>query len=407
MKRWFVDPQPQPAARAAGARPRDSWPSAPRRRGAAASRSIRRTSPVIVAKEVDHVTAPRIWPTGSSGPIRLSADRPARSSAGVRGLPHSDGRERAAGLAARSRGSRATRGSSSTRTAGSTPHRPGSCSWRTASRVSTPSSAASTSGRTRSCFPRLAETPTPEEAARDARIRQISLHFGGPAAGRRGGRLPGRRVPCPRSISRRAGARTQAGGEEAEGRLLTCPCRFPRTKGAPTAAACHRCRPARSGGGGASRCWRSSSRPCSARPRPGVWYVEALWFDSLGFSSVFWRTLTWKAGLFARLCGRDASRARRRPWAMRPRRLGRPHGLRQRPAGHVLARAARDDRAAGARRRWWRSSPGPTMMERVDDVRPVLEPADWGDAGRCRGGRSRSSVSRSTSICSRCRSCSC
>jgi rhodanese-related sulfurtransferase len=28
-------------------------------------------------------------------------------------------------------------------------------------------------------FPRLAEKPTPEEAARDAKIREISLHFGG------------------------------------------------------------------------------------------------------------------------------------------------------------------------------------------------------------------------------------
>jgi len=34
-------------------------------------------------------------------------------------------------------------------------------------------------GKDQILFPRIAEHPTPEEVARDARIREISLHFGG------------------------------------------------------------------------------------------------------------------------------------------------------------------------------------------------------------------------------------
>ena len=45
-------------------------------------------------------------------------------------------------------------------------------------------------------FPRLAEKPTPEEAARDARIREISLHFGGqPQTGAEAAAAPARALP--------------------------------------------------------------------------------------------------------------------------------------------------------------------------------------------------------------------
>ena len=39
------------------------------------------------------------------------------------------------------------------------------------------------------------------------------------------------------------------------------------------------------------------------------WYVEALWFDSLGYSAVFWRTLACKAGLFAAFAAATLSSA--------------------------------------------------------------------------------------------------
>jgi uncharacterized membrane protein (UPF0182 family) len=52
------------------------------------------------------------------------------------------------------------------------------------------------------------------------------------------------------------------------------------------------------------------------------WYVEALWFDSLGFSSVFWRTLACKAGLFAGFAVATLLVLAGGFWAIRPRRLG-------------------------------------------------------------------------------------
>jgi uncharacterized membrane protein (UPF0182 family) len=52
------------------------------------------------------------------------------------------------------------------------------------------------------------------------------------------------------------------------------------------------------------------------------WYVEALWFHSLGFSSVFWRTLACKAGLFAGFAMATLLVLAGGFWAIRPRRLG-------------------------------------------------------------------------------------
>jgi hypothetical protein len=52
------------------------------------------------------------------------------------------------------------------------------------------------------------------------------------------------------------------------------------------------------------------------------WYVEALWFSSLGFSSVFWRTLACKAGLFAVFAGATLLVLGTGFWAIKPRRLG-------------------------------------------------------------------------------------
>lgn len=50
------------------------------------------------------------------------------------------------------------------------------------------------------------------------------------------------------------------------------------------------------------------------------WYVEALWFGSLGFSSVFWRTLAWKASLFAIFGGSTLALLGSALWALLPRR---------------------------------------------------------------------------------------
>ena len=52
------------------------------------------------------------------------------------------------------------------------------------------------------------------------------------------------------------------------------------------------------------------------------WYVEALWFDSLGYSAVFWRTLACKAGLFAAFAAATLAVLGGGFRAIRPRRLG-------------------------------------------------------------------------------------
>ncbi|MBE3100078.1 MAG: UPF0182 family protein, partial [Planctomycetes bacterium] len=51
------------------------------------------------------------------------------------------------------------------------------------------------------------------------------------------------------------------------------------------------------------------------------WYVEALWFASLGFSSVFWGTLTFKAAVFAAFAGATFLLVGGALWLLRPRQL--------------------------------------------------------------------------------------
>ncbi|MBE3133567.1 MAG: UPF0182 family protein, partial [Acidobacteria bacterium] len=51
------------------------------------------------------------------------------------------------------------------------------------------------------------------------------------------------------------------------------------------------------------------------------WYVEALWFASLGFSSVFWGTLTFKTAVFAAFAGATFLLVGGALWLLRPRRL--------------------------------------------------------------------------------------
>jgi uncharacterized membrane protein (UPF0182 family) len=53
------------------------------------------------------------------------------------------------------------------------------------------------------------------------------------------------------------------------------------------------------------------------------WYVEALWFVSVGYSSVFWKTLGIKAGLFAGFFVATVLLLQGAFWALRPRRLDR------------------------------------------------------------------------------------
>jgi uncharacterized protein len=51
------------------------------------------------------------------------------------------------------------------------------------------------------------------------------------------------------------------------------------------------------------------------------WYVDALWFDALGFSSVFWKTLGFKASLFTLFTGVTFVLLGGVFWAIRPRDL--------------------------------------------------------------------------------------
>jgi len=53
------------------------------------------------------------------------------------------------------------------------------------------------------------------------------------------------------------------------------------------------------------------------------WYVEALWFASVGYSSVFWKTLGIKAGLFAGFFVVTVLLLQGAIWALRPRRIDR------------------------------------------------------------------------------------
>ena len=72
------------------------------------------------------------------------------------------------------------------------------------------------------------------------------------------------------------------------------------------------------------------------------WYVEALWFESLGFGDVFWTTITLKTTVFWVVGGRDLHRPLRGVPPPPAPPAARPDPLRERPARHVLARAARD-----------------------------------------------------------------
>ncbi len=53
------------------------------------------------------------------------------------------------------------------------------------------------------------------------------------------------------------------------------------------------------------------------------WYVDALWFASLGYSSVFWKTLAIKGGLFAGFFVATVLLLQIAFWALRPRRVDR------------------------------------------------------------------------------------
>ena len=55
------------------------------------------------------------------------------------------------------------------------------------------------------------------------------------------------------------------------------------------------------------------------------WYVDALWFASLGYSSVFWKTLAIKGALFAGFFVVTVSVLQLAFWALRPRRLDRAY----------------------------------------------------------------------------------
>jgi hypothetical protein len=55
------------------------------------------------------------------------------------------------------------------------------------------------------------------------------------------------------------------------------------------------------------------------------WYVDALWFTSLGYGSVFWKTLAIKAGLFGGFLVATVLILQFAFWALRPRRVDRAH----------------------------------------------------------------------------------
>src|SRR5512146_2290978 len=55
------------------------------------------------------------------------------------------------------------------------------------------------------------------------------------------------------------------------------------------------------------------------------WYVEALWFASLGYSSIFWKTFEIRIGLFAGFFLATAIILQLAFWALRPRRFDRSY----------------------------------------------------------------------------------
>ncbi len=79
------------------------------------------------------------------------------------------------------------------------------------------------------------------------------------------------------------------------------------------------------------------------------WYVEALWFTSVGYSSVFWKTLGIKAGLFAAFFVVTVVLLQLAFWALRPRRAdrgqfertiiinGRPVSVSFKPVARILS----------------------------------------------------------------------
>jgi uncharacterized membrane protein (UPF0182 family) len=90
------------------------------------------------------------------------------------------------------------------------------------------------------------------------------------------------------------------------------------------------------------------------------WYVDALWFGSLGFSSVYWTTLAIKAGLFAGFFVATVVLLQLAFWALRPRRMdrasydrtvilnGRPVNVSFKPVARIISWAIATVVAAGS-----------------------------------------------------------
>src|SRR5512143_2985352 len=90
------------------------------------------------------------------------------------------------------------------------------------------------------------------------------------------------------------------------------------------------------------------------------WYVEALWFGSLGFSSVFWTTFGIKIGLFAAFFAATVLLLKLAFFALRPRRFdratfdrtvilnGRPVNVSFKPVARIVSWAVATVVAAGS-----------------------------------------------------------
>ena len=130
------------------------------------------------------------------------------------------------------------------------------------------------------------------------------------------------------------------------------------------------------------------------------YYVDALWFESLGFVSVFWTRLSLQAATFASLCARHLSGGLRRvpgAEARSARPVDRRHDSCQPAAGDAARRTRpQADRAravVGNRRRDRRQHDGA-----LDDVGPVL-----GGAAQRHIARPHFRADRSIFTCLRCR----
>ena len=129
------------------------------------------------------------------------------------------------------------------------------------------------------------------------------------------------------------------------------------------------------------------------------YYVEALWFDSLGYAARLLDDAQLQAVVFCVVRGWSPSRCCTARFARSSHRASARFGSihHQRPAAQASGRAGPQSHRAGAgarhRRRHRRRHDG-----RVDDLRAVLA-----CAGSRRGRSIPSSGGRSPSICSRCR----